>query len=149
MDRLTAIRGLSTERMGTRPMVKGVWQTLQRTPLRQWLSLELPRCYVAPTVRTWTPQEWRDVKKDARLVLRDSRKSFVEGEDRRRLQIHSEKVNQLNLTFKTNLYDDYVKRDPCTSTETKAKKSQKKNIQLRLLPRHICTTIMSKETQLM
>jgi len=63
MDRLYAIWGLSRESICTRTIVKGVWQTLQRTPLRQWLSLEPPRCYVAPTVRTWTPQEWRDIKK--------------------------------------------------------------------------------------
>ena len=57
MERLGAILGLSTERMGVQTMVKGVWQTLQGTPLRKWLSLELPSSYVAPTVRTWTPQE--------------------------------------------------------------------------------------------
>jgi len=82
MDRLCAIRDLRRESIGARTILKGVWQTLQRTPLRQWLSLEPPRCYVAPTVRTWTPQEWRDIKKDARLVLRDNRKAFLESEDR-------------------------------------------------------------------
>ena len=45
MDRLCAIRGLSTESICARTIVKGVWQTLQRTPLRQWLSLEPPRYY--------------------------------------------------------------------------------------------------------
>jgi len=55
MDRLCAIRGLITASICARTIVKGVWQTLQRTPLRQWLSLEPPRCYVAPKVRTWTP----------------------------------------------------------------------------------------------
>ena len=77
MDRLCAIRNLRSESMGARTIANGVWQTLQRTPLRQWLSLELPRCYVPPTVRTWTPQEWRDNKKDARLALRDRRQAFL------------------------------------------------------------------------
>ena len=89
MDRLCVIRNLRSESMGARTIVQGVWQTLQRTPLRQWLSLETPRYCVSPTVRTWTPQEWRDNKKDARLALRDRRQAFFASEDRRRLQIHS------------------------------------------------------------
>ena len=128
MERLGAIRGLSTERMGVRTMVKGVWQTLQRTPLRKWLSLELPRPYVAPTVRTWTPQEWRDIKKDARLVMRDRNNAFVESEDRRRLQIHSAKVtaNKLLLlnqrkTRSIAQHTGYVKRVSSTSLDTKGK----------------------------
>ena len=82
MDRLCAIRGLSGERTCARTIVKGVWQTLYQTPLRQWLSLEPPRCYMAPTVPTWTPQEWWDIKKNTRLGFRDNRKAFLESEDR-------------------------------------------------------------------
>jgi len=50
MDRLCTIRNLRLESMGARTIANSVWQTLQRTPLRQWLSLEPPRCYVPPTV---------------------------------------------------------------------------------------------------
>jgi len=35
MDRLCAIRNLRSESMGARTIANGVWQTLQRTPLRQ------------------------------------------------------------------------------------------------------------------
>jgi len=42
-------------------------------------------------VRTWTPQEWRDIKEDTHLGLKDNRKAFL-AEDRRHLYIHSEKV---------------------------------------------------------
>jgi len=128
MDRLCTIRGLSMESMGVRTIVKGVWQTLQRTPLRQWLSLEPPRCYVAPTVRTWTPQEWREIKKDARLVLRDRRQAFFESKDRQRLQIHSEKVtaNKLLLLHQRKTgsiaqHMGYVKRVSSTGLDTKGK----------------------------
>ena len=77
-------------------------------------------------VRTWTPQEWRDVKKNARLVLRDRRKSFAESEDRRRLQIHSEKVttNKLLLLHQRKTgsiaqHTGYVKRVSSTGLDTK------------------------------
>jgi len=114
--------------MGARTIVKGVCQTLQRTPLRQWLSLEPPRCYVPPTVRTWTPQEWRDNKKDARLALRDRRQAFLASEDRRRLQIHSVKVtaNKLSLfhhrkTWSIAQHMNYVKRVSSTGLADKGK----------------------------
>jgi len=81
MDHLCAIRDLSGEKTSSRTILRGVWQTLQRTPLRKWLSLEPPLCYVAPMVRTWTPQEWRDIKKDTRLGLRDTRKAFLASVD--------------------------------------------------------------------
>jgi len=83
---------------------------------------------VAPTVRTWTPQEWRDIKKDARLVLRDRRQVFLESEDRRHLQIHSEKVtaNKLLLlhqrkTVSIAQHMGYVKRVSSTGLDTKGK----------------------------
>jgi len=97
MDRLCAIWNLRSESMGARTISKGVWPTLQQTPLRQWLSLEPPCCYVPPTVRTWTPQEWRNNKKDVRLALRDRRQAFLASEDRWRLQIHSVKVTANKL----------------------------------------------------
>ena len=68
-------------------------------------------------VRTWTPQEWRDIKKDTRLGLRDNRRAFLASEDRRHLHIHSEKVtaNKLHSIHqqKTRLiaqHMGYVKR---------------------------------------
>jgi len=114
--------------MGARTIANGVWQTLQRTPLRQWLSLEPPRCYVPPTVRTWTPQEWRDNKKDARLALRDKRQAFLASEDRQRLQIHSVKVtaNKLLLLHQRKTgsiaqHMGYVKRVSSTGLADKGK----------------------------
>jgi len=79
MDCFCAIRGLRGEKTSSQTIFKGIWQTLQRTPVRKWLSLELPRCYVAPTgtVRTWSPQEWCDIKKDTRLGSRDNRTAFL------------------------------------------------------------------------
>jgi len=86
MDRLCAIQGLSRESICARTIVKGVWQTLQQTPLHQWLSLEPPRSYVV--LRTRTPQEWWDMKKDARLILRDNRQAFLKSKDCPHLSTH-------------------------------------------------------------
>ena len=92
MDRLCAIRGLRGEKTSSQTILKGISQTLQWTPICKWLSVEPPRCYVAPMVRTWTPQEWRDLKNDPHLGIRDNRKAFLASEDSCRLHIHSEKV---------------------------------------------------------
>jgi len=85
--------------------------------------MEPPRCYVAPMVRTWTPQERRDIKKDTRLGLRDNRKAFLASEDRRHLHTHSEKVtgNKLHLiqqrkTGSIAQHMVYVKRHGIRST---------------------------------
>jgi len=43
-------------------------------------------------VRTWSPHEWRDIKKDACLGSRDNRTNFLANEDSHHLHIHSEKV---------------------------------------------------------
>jgi len=126
MDRLCAIQGLSGERTCAGTIVGGVWPTLQRTPLHQWLSLEPPRCHVAPMVRTWTPQEWRDIRKNACLGLRDNRKAFLESEDRQHLHIHSEKVtaNKLHLIHQRKTgsiaqHMGYVKRIQFTGLDTR------------------------------
>ena len=82
---------------------------------------------MAPTVRTWTPQEWRDIKKDARLVLTDRRQAFLESEDSQHLQIHSEKVtaNKLLLLHQRKTgsiqHMGYVKRVSSTGLDTKGK----------------------------
>jgi len=83
---------------------------------------------VAPTVRTWTPQEWRDIKKDARMVLRDKRQAFLESEDRQHLHIHSKKVaaNKLHLlhqrkTESITQHMGYVMRVRSTGLDTKGK----------------------------
>jgi len=79
-------------------------------------------------VRTWTPQEWRDNKKDARLALRDRRQAFLASEDRRRLQIHSVKVtaNKLPLlhqrkTGSITQHMGYIKRVSSTGLADKGK----------------------------
>jgi len=105
MDRLCTIRDLSGEKTSSRTILRGVWQTLQRTPLRKWLSLEPPRCYVAPMMHTWTPQEWRVIKKDTRLGLRDNGKAFLANEDRRHLRIHSEKGDCQQITLDSSAQD--------------------------------------------
>ena len=75
-------------------------------------------------MRTWTPQEWRDNKKDARLALRDRR----QAKDRQRLQIHSVKVtaNKLLLLHQRKTgsiaqHMGYVKRVSSTGLADKGK----------------------------
>jgi len=77
-------------------------------------------------VRTWTPQKWRDIKKDTHLRLRDNRKAFLASEDCWHLHIHSEKVtaNKLHSIHqrKTGLISQhmgYVKRIRLTGLDTR------------------------------
>ena len=79
-------------------------------------------------MRTWTPQEWWDIKKDARLRLKDNRKAFLESEDHRHLHIHSEKVteNKLHLIHQRKTgsiaqHMGYVKRIRTTGLDTMGK----------------------------
>ena len=85
--------------------------------------MEPPRCYVAPIVHTCTPQEWRGIREDTRLGLKDNRKAFLASEDRRHLHTHSEKVtgNKLHLiqqrkTGSIAQHMVYVKRHGIRST---------------------------------